>query len=261
MSQYLSMITGASSGIGAGYARSLAERGSDLILVARRQEQLDEIAATIRKDSDGKVDTLQADLTNAADLEAVEHALNSRPVTMLVNNAGAGGLGPTAARGAAAQEQLVALNVLALVRLSLAALDGFRQRNAGSLVNISSVVAFSPSPGGASYSATKAFVLNFTRSLQMEYQNTAIKIQAVLPGPVRTEFFKAQGMDDSVFPSSAYISVDQMVAAAMKGLEAGEQVTIPTLKDVTIWKQMEELRKSFLGDVIGGEVASRYGAA
>ena len=101
MSQYLSMITGASSGIGGGYARSLAERGSDLILVARRQEQLDEIAATIRKDSDGKVDTLQADLTTAADLEAVEHALNSRPVTMLVNYAGAGGLGPTAARGAA----------------------------------------------------------------------------------------------------------------------------------------------------------------
>lgn len=258
MSKSYSVVTGASSGIGAGYARYLAERGSDLLLVARRQDQLEAVASSIRTDHKVKVDTLGADLTDTAGLEAVERVLGSLPVTMLVNNAGAGGLGPTALKGPEAQERLIALNVTALVRLSLAALQGFRERNEGSLVNISSVVAYSPSAGGASYSASKAFVLNFTRSLQMEHQATPIRIQAVMPGPVRTEFFAVQGMDDSVFPSSAYISVEAMVAAAMKGLAAGETVTVPTLKDPETWDQMEQLRKKFLADVVGGEVAGRY---
>lgn len=258
MSKSLCVVTGASSGIGAGYADYLAQRGSDLLLVARRYEQLEETALTIRKAHKVNVDILSADLTISDDLAAIEERLVSLPVTMLVNNAGAGGLGATAVKGAEAQEQLIALNVVSLVRLSLAALAGFRQRNEGALVNISSVVAYSPSAGGASYSASKAFVLNFTRSLQMEYQATPIKVQVVMPGPVRTEFFAAQGMDDSIFPDSAYISVDTLVDAAMNGLAAGELITIPTLKDIETWNQMEQLRKSFLADVIGGQVALRY---
>lgn len=258
MSKSYAVVTGASSGIGAGYARYLAKHGSDLLLVARRQEQLEALSSSLRTEHGVKVDTLCADLADASGLEEVEREIAGSSVTMLVNNAGAGGLGPTAAKGVEVQQRLIDLNVTALARLSLAALQGFRERNAGSLVNISSVVAYSPSAGGASYSASKAFVLNFTRSLQIEYQATPIRIQVVMPGPVRTEFFAAQGMDDSVFPSSAYISVEALVAAAMKGLDAGEVLTVPTLKDPDTWEQMEQLRKRFLADVVGGEVAMRY---
>jgi short-subunit dehydrogenase len=118
---------------------------------------------------------------------------------MLVNNAGAGGLGPTATTGADAQEALIRLNVIALTRLSIAALAGFRKAGTGTLVNIASVIAFGPSAGGASYSGSKAFVLNFTRSLQMEYADSDIRIQAILPGPIRTEFSRRRV---SAIPSS-----------------------------------------------------------
>ncbi len=258
MSANVSVITGASSGIGAAYADRLAGRGSDLLLVARREDRLDELAARVRKQHGVKVETLVADLQYAADLRDLEARLERRPVAMLVNNAGAGGLGPTAARGAEAQERLIDLNIVALTRLSLAALSGFRQEGKGALVNIASVVAYSPSAGGASYSGSKAFVLNLTRGLQMEYEKVDIRIQVLLPGPVRTEFFSSQGMDDSVFPASAYISAEALVDAALAGLDAGENVTIPTLRDPTIWEEMEGVRRRFLADVIGGQVASRY---
>lgn len=258
MTKSLSVVTGASSGIGACYADRLAARGSDLLLVARRQDHLEQIAEKIRKSHGVKVDFMTADLTDAKALKSLEVYLSEFPVTMLVNNAGAGGLGPTALRGVDAQEQLIALNVVSLVRLSLAALAAFQKRDVGTLVNISSVVAFSPSAGGASYSGSKSFVLNFTRSLQMEYQQSAMNIQLVMPGPVRTEFFKSQGMDDSVFPDSAYISAEALVDAAMSGLDAGETITIPTLKSFEIWQTMEASRKAFLSDVIGGKVAARY---
>src|SRR3546814_14766200 len=101
----------------------------------------------------------------------------------------------------------------------------FRETGIGTLVNIASVSAFAPSSAGATYSGSKAFVLNFTRSLQLEYEKTDIRIQAVLPGPIRTEFFTAQGLDDSVFPASAYIGPDALVEAALAGLASGEKVT------------------------------------
>jgi short-subunit dehydrogenase len=239
MSANVSVITGASSGIGAAYADRLAARGSNLMLIARREDRLNEIAAQIRKAYGVTVETLIADLQDASDLGALESRLERRPVAMLVNNAGAGGLGPTTVRGADAQEALIDLNVVALARLSLAALAGFRKEGRGALVNIASVVAYSPSAGGASYSGSKAFVLNFTRGLQLEYEKQNIQIQILLPGPVRTEFFSSQGMDDSVFPDPAYISAEALVDAALAGLDAGEKVTIPTLHDPTVWDEME----------------------
>lgn len=256
----IAVITGASSGIGAAYARRLAERGYDLHLVARRGDRLQQLAEKLQADHQVRVETRVLDLVKPADVRALELFLVESPVTMLVNNAGAGGLGPTAKTGADAQEALISLNVVALARLSVAALGGFSARGTGALVNIASVVAFAPSAGGASYSGSKAFVLNFTRSLQMEYQKSGLSIQAVLPGPIRTEFFAAQGMDDSVFPDSAYISAEALVDAALNGLDQGEQITIPTLPDMELWAEMERLRGQFLGAVVGGTVGARYSA-
>ena len=211
MTNNVSVITGASSGIGAAYAERLAARGGDLLLVARRGDRLEGLADRLRKAHGVEVETLVADLQDARDLRPLEIRLETRPVAMLVNNAGAGGLGPTALTGADAQERLIDLNIVALARLSLAALKGFREAGRGTLVNIASVVAFSPSAGGAAYSGSKAFVLNFTRALQMEYGKSDFRIQVVLPGPIRTEFFS----------SSTRCRSDSAGGASPTGLRSG----------------------------------------
>ncbi len=254
----VAVVTGASSGIGAIYADRLAAQGHDLLLVARRAERLAQLADGLRREHGVEVETWALDLTSPADLAQLETRLERRPAAVLVNNAGAGGLGPTARLGPEAQEAVVRLNIVALMRLSLAALAGFRDAGSGALVNISSVVAFSPSAGSASYSGSKAFVLNFTRALQLEYAGSGIRIQAVLPGPIRTEFFSSQGLPDSVFPDTAYISAEALVDAALAGLAAGEAITVPTLVSPRRWDEMEAARGAFLAEVVGGRVGERY---
>ncbi len=256
----LAVVTGASSGIGRTYADRLAARGHPLLLVARRQERLDEAADALRTRHGVDVHTLVADLEQAADLAALEQRLASEPMAVLVNNAGAGGLGPTARISADAMERLIRLNIVALTRLSHAALTGFRSRGAGTLINIGSIMAFAPSKGGAVYSGSKAYVLNFTRSLQLEHAGSAIRIQVVLPGPIRTEFFSSQGLSDAIFPDSAYISADQLVDAALAGLDAGEAITSPTLGDTATWAAIEAAREAYLASTLSGRVASRYAA-
>ncbi|HEY8616412.1 SDR family oxidoreductase [Phenylobacterium sp.] len=257
----VAVVTGASSGIGAVYAERLAARGYDLLLVARRADRLAQLGERLGREHGVAVETWALDLADPDELRPLEARLEAQPAAVLINNAGTGGLGPTARTGADAQEALIRLNVVALTRLSLAALTGFRQSNAGDLVNIASVVAFSPSAGGASYSGSKAFVLNFTRSLQQEYAGSGIRIQAVLPGPIRTEFFSSQGLPDTVFPDTAYISAEDLVDAALAGLGAGEAITVPTLLTPGRWDEMEAARKAFLAEVVGGQVAERYNPA
>lgn len=254
------IVTGASSGIGAVYADRLAARGHDLVLVARRADRLTDLASRLRETQGVGVEILPLDLADSADLARLEHRLLTRPVAVLINNAGAGGLGPTVAAGADAQEALIRLNIVALTRLSVAALAGFETAGAGALVNIASVMAFSPSARGAAYSGSKAFALNFTRSLQQEYSDSGIRIQAVLPGPIRTEFFTSQGLSDDIFPASAFISAEALVDAAFAGLDAGETVTIPTLVTAGRWDEMEAQRGAFMAEVGGGRVADRYAA-
>lgn len=254
------MVTGASSGIGAAYARRLAELGYSLTLVARRRERLDELADRLRSElrAEVEVEVEVADLENPDHLLRLEARLEQEAFAGLVNNAGAGGLGPIAAASSEALERNIRLNVIALARLSRAALAGFKPRGAGFLVNIGSVLAFAPSPAAAAYSGSKAFVLNFTRSLQLEFAESDIRIQLILPGPIRTEFFSSQGMDGSVFPASSYLTAEQLVSAAMAGLESGEAVTFPSLASLEGWEQMEELRKQMVGATLSGVVADRY---
>jgi len=252
------MVTGASSGIGAAYAERLAAAGYDLILVARRAERLAELAARLARAYGVKAEYRAADLADADQLGGLARHLEKQPVAWLVNNAGAGGLGPVATAGADAQERLIGLNITALVRLSLAALKGFEKTGRGTPVNIASVMAFAPTAGGATYSGSKAFVLNFTRSLAEEYAQRAVRIQAVLPGPVRTEFFSAQGLSDAIFPDTAYIDAVELVDAALAGLAAGETVTVPTMAESALWEAMETARTGFLGSVMSGTVARRY---
>ncbi len=252
------MVTGASSGIGAAYATKLAQLGYPLSLVARRKDRLDALAERLASEFGADIDVQVADLENPDHLVQLEGRLAGEAFAGLVNNAGAGGLGSITASGPRELERNLRLNVIALARLSRAALAGFKARDAGFLINIGSVLAFAPSPAAAAYSGSKAFVLNFTRSLQLEFSASAIRIQLVMPGPVRTEFFSSQGMDGSVFPDSSYLSADQLVGAAMAGLSRGEAITIPSLPDLEIWEEIESSRKSFMAATLSGAVAGRY---
>lgn len=254
------VVTGASSGIGAAYAEQLADRGYNLILVARRKDRLSALAEKIRAATSRYVEVHVADLAKQDGLRSVERLLSERnDIALMVNNAGLGALGPTAKTGGSAAESLVLVNVLALTRLSLAAVEGFRKRNHGTLINIASVIALGPSANAATYSGSKAYVLNFSRSLEMECADTGITVQTVLPGPVHSEFFAQSGITTPVFPENLYMTPDQLVATALRALDMKETVCFPTLPDVALWEEFESARKKFYKSVVStGAAAARY---
>jgi uncharacterized protein len=257
ISKGVALITGASSGIGAAYADRLAGRGFDLILVARRQERLDGLAERLRKTHGRNIEVFPADLGNAGDLARVEALIRTRQdIEILVNNAGLGALGPSASVDAKAVDTLVKVNVLALTHLSLAAVPGFAQRNRGTIINLGSIIAIIPSPEGASYSASKAYVLNFSRSMQLEFAKTNVKVQVVMPGPVRSEFF---GEQKPPFPDQLFMSAETLVDSALSALDQGELVCFPTLHDEAAWTTFDSARGALAKAVTqDGKPAERY---
>ena len=205
-----------------------------------------------------EVATLVADLERLSDVSDLEARIAADDVTFVVNNAGAGGLGRSRDITADQLEQIIQLNITALTRLSHAALMGFCKREAGVLVNIGSMMAHAAAAGAAAYSGSKAYVLNFTRSLQMEYAGSPIRIQLVMPGPIRSEFFSSQGVSKSVFPPKSYLTPEQLVDAALAGLDAGKSVTIPSMLDEQAWTALEGARAEFVEAMMSGKVALRY---
>jgi uncharacterized protein len=256
------VVTGASSGIGVAYAERLAERGYNLVLVARRQNRLEEIASRIQSKTARTVEIVSADLGDAADLRRVEALLAEREdIEVLINNAGLGALGPTSKVPAAALENLIKINVLALTRLTHAVLPGFLRRNSGTIVNIGSIIALMPTPSGAGYSGTKGYVLNFSRSLQMELAKTGVTVQAVLPGPVRTEFFEASGLTEAPFPDELFMSAPELVDTALTALDQRELVCFPALEDTSLWTAFEDARAALIRALTSsGRPATRYSA-
>ena len=190
----IAVVTGASAGIGAIYADRLARRGYDLILVARNQARLDEVANRIAGATGRVVKVVAADLNNKADLKRVETILATDPgITMLVNNAGVGALEPLLQSNVDAMEEMIDLNVTALTRLTYAAAPAFVARGGGTIINISSVVAIAPEVLNGVYGATKAFVLALSQSLYKELADKNVRIQAVLPGATATNFWDVAG--------------------------------------------------------------------
>ncbi|RZL67035.1 MAG: SDR family oxidoreductase [Rhodococcus sp. (in: high G+C Gram-positive bacteria)] len=250
------VVTGASAGLGVAYAQRLADRGFDLVLVARNTERLDELASNIRSRTGRAVDVLTVDLTDTAQLSTVEERLRTDDtVEVLINNAGAGLFTPLTASDAAASEALISLNVTALTRLTTAVLPGLTTRGHGTVVNISSALALNILPVSAVYSGTKSYVLTFTQALQQELSRSAVVVQAVLPGAVRTEFWDDSGADLASFPDESIMTADDVVDAALAGLDAGEAVTIPSLPNITDWESYETARQ-----VLGAQVSHRVPA-
>jgi short-subunit dehydrogenase len=256
------LITGASSGIGAVYADRLAKRGYDLILVARNAERLKALAARLTGETGRTVETIAADLNDKADLARIETVLKTDGrITFLVNNAGVGGAGPLLASDVDKMDDMIQLNVRALTRLTYAAAPAFVARQAGTIVNIASVVAISPETLNGVYGGTKAFVLAFSQSLQHELADKGVRIQAVLPGATATEFWDIAGLPVHNLPQAIVMTAEDMVDASLAGLDQGEVVTIPALPEKAEWDAYEAARRAMSGRLSNAKAAARYGTA
>ncbi|MGE1175787.1 SDR family oxidoreductase [Pseudomonas sp. BW7P1] len=258
-SQGTALVTGASSGIGAVYAERLAARGFDLLLVARDQERLESAASKLREAHGVQVEVLKADLTQKDEVLKLEQRLRSdSSISLLVNNAGVAVNGLLANADPEALEQLIQLNVTTLTRLAAAAASAFTTAGRGTIINIASVVALFPERFNATYSASKAYVLSLTQSLNTELEGTGVKVQAVLPGVTRTEIWDRSGFDASGIPAEMVMEAGEMVDAALSGLDQGELVTIPSLPDAGEWQAFVAARHVMAPNLSHSSAASRY---
>jgi short-subunit dehydrogenase len=227
----LAAITGASAGIGATFARTLAGRGYDLILIARRASRLHALAAELAERHGAKSEIVTADLNVAADLERVAERLRAVPaVDLLINNAGFGVKGQFASSEFAGQESMHLVHVMATLRLTHAALGGMVARRSGAVINVASVAGFLTSPGAVSYGASKSWINVFTEGLWMELRGTGspVHVQALCPGFTYSEFHDVAGMNrDKLAPKAWWCPAEQVVAESLEGLERDRVFVIP----------------------------------
>lgn len=225
----VALVTGASSGIGTVFARKLAARGYDLILVARREDRLRALAAELPTG----VEIVSADLSQEEGVEAATHALTeSAMLELLVNNAGFGTLGRFWEADIEGQKSMHEVHVMATMRLTHAALARMVPRKKGAVINVSSVAAFGQSPGNVSYCATKAWINSFTEGLDMELRSvrSPVKVQALCPGFTETEFHETLGMDPRTIPRFLWMKSDSVVETSLKALERGKVIVVPGWK-------------------------------
>lgn len=258
----LALVTGSSSGIGVSYAEALASRGYDLILVARRSDRLAEVAARLTK-TGVRVDTVIADLGADAGRAAVIEVCRTRPVDLLINNAGVAYYGPFAKLPPERADEIVRVNTLAVVALSRAAVEGMITRGRGTIVNVASLLAFSGAirnphtPLRAIYAGTKAFMVAFSQLLAAELEGTGVKVQVVCPGLVISEFHTAQGMDPNRLPPR--ISSEDLVKGSLADLDAGVVISIPTLEEPAAFERISDAQHTLVGQALRPVLSKRYG--
>lgn len=223
------LITGASSGIGAVFARRLAARGDHLILVARREDRLRALVTELPV----KCEILIADLASDAGITAVEEKIHaSETLDLLVNNAGFGIAGLFWEADLAVQTRMHEVHILATMRLTRAALEGMVRRRRGGIINVSSVAGFGQAVRSVSYCGTKAWINSFTEGIDMELKavESPVKIQALCPGFTVTEFQKTAGVDATLVPEFLWMPADYVVEESLRGLDRGKLYVIPNWK-------------------------------
>ncbi|SDO70395.1 hypothetical protein SAMN05216303_102136 [Rhodoferax sp. OV413] len=258
-SKKVALVTGASSGIGAVYADRLAARGYDLILVARRADRLEALCAQVSKAHGIKAEAIVADLTQDQDVARIETILATNgDVQILVNNAGLARLAPAAQMAANDVGSQIALNITALTRLTQAAVPAFVARNQGLIINIASALAVHSLPISAIYSGTKAFVLQYSRGLQQELAETGVKVQLLLPASTATEIWDLSGVPLAALNKETLMTTENMVDAALAGLDQGETITWPSVADASLWEKYEAARSALFAGTQAGKPAPRY---
>ena len=234
------LITGASSGIGTAFARLLAAEGRDLVLVARREERLKALASEIGSKHGVSVEVLPADLASEVGIQQVEKRITQgNDIDLLINNAGFGTRPKDFSElELGKQLDMVSVHILASMRFIKAALPGMIARKHGGIINVSSVAAFVPIIGNATYCASKAFLAAFSRVLSAELKGTKVKVQILCPGYTRTEFHEIQEYKDINFkartPGFIWMSAEQVAAKSLKSLKRGGLYCIPGLKNKAI---------------------------
>jgi short-subunit dehydrogenase len=225
------LITGASSGIGIELARQLARRGHGVTLVARRKEKLDQLATELRASHGIRAETLGRDLGEAPERDKLAGDLEQLGlrVDVLLNNAGFGSGAPFVKLDRERELRMLRLNCEAVVDLCARYASGMVERRSGAILNVASTAAFQPLPGQSTYAASKALVLSLSEALHQELARSGVTVTALCPGPVKTEFMTAAGIEgiDSATPEFLWASAEKVAEAAVRGLESGERVVIP----------------------------------
>lgn len=253
------LVTGASSGIGAIYADRLAKRGYDLILVARNEERMKALASRLITVTGRSVKVVGADLNAKADLLKIEKILQEdQSISMLVNNAGIGSVASILDGGVDDMEAMINLNITALTRLTYAIAPVFASKGSGTIINISSIVGIAVEALNGVYSASKSYVLSFGHVLQRDLAAKGVRIQSVLPAGTITEFWDVAGYSKQK-ESPRMMTADDLVDAALAGLDQGELVTIPTLQDGQDWLRWEAARRELTPKFSNPKPAPRYG--
>jgi hypothetical protein len=243
VTQPVAVVTGASAGLGVEFARQLSAKGHRLVLVARRRERLDELAAELGNARAVELNLSQPGAAGALMADVIRH---SETVGVLVNNAGFGLAGQFAELDGRRQREMIDLNCGALAELAHAFLPGMIDRKAGSILNVASTAAFQPGPGMAVYFATKAFVLSFSEALHDEVKRHNVKVSCLCPGPTRTEFRSVSGFDPKGRLAKISADAPSVVRAGLKGLERNRAVVVPGLANKAISQAHRLFPRAFM---------------
>lgn len=229
----VALITGASAGIGAEYARQLAARGFDLVLVARRGDRLQELAQSLTQTYGVNVEVIAADLSQEADVARLEEHIRAMDnLAILVNNAGFGTIGRLVNSDPVRQQEMVYLHVMAPMRLTQAALPGMTARKHGAIINVSSVAGYVRLRGNVNYAATKAYLIAFSETLQNELLGNGVYVQALCPGFTRTEFHFTPDFakhKPKPYPEFMWMSAEDVVRQSLDALGNGQVAFVPGL--------------------------------
>jgi uncharacterized protein len=224
------LVTGASSGIGNAFARQLAAEGTNLVLVARDERRLEDLAQQLRQENSVNVEVLVADLSDDEQVSHVEKRLSvSPPIDLLINNAGLGTFGTFRQLPLGGELQQIDVNIRAVLRLAHAALAYMSSYGNGTVLNMSSTTGLQPFPGSATYAATKAFVTSFSESLHEEARGTGVNVTAVVPGSVRTEFAERAGKAEEFgrLPAFMFLSPEKVARDGLRGARRGRALVVP----------------------------------
>ncbi|MFH8527141.1 SDR family NAD(P)-dependent oxidoreductase [Streptomyces tendae] len=251
------LITGSTAGLGAAFARRLAADGHDLVLVARDTKRLREQATELHDRHGIEAEVLTADLSTDAGIDAVAARLGDRrnPVDLLINNAGFGNKGRFLDVPVADELTMLKVHCEAVLRLTSAAVEAMRERGRGGVVNVASVAAFVPR---GTYGASKAWVVQFTQGVAKDLAGSGVRLMALAPGFVRTEFHERAGMGTDNIPNWMWLDADNVVAAGLADLSRGKSLSIPDPRYKTLMGAAKLVPRGLLGGITS-RTGRKYG--